>query len=537
MTPTDTHKLLVTEGNAQGREIVIGSGDLLIGRLADSDDGRLADDLELSRRHARITHLPDGAIEIEDLGSTNGTYVNGQRLMTRRRLEPGDVIEVGQTKLSLLDASGRAAQPTRFGAVRPAAGTTPRTPLTPPAGVGAGAPAAAAASTAPRPPRRGGGVSRPAIAAAAVVGALVIGGVAFAVGSGGGDDGEDTKVAKSPIEPATLTIAQQIKKNSPSTVEISTKGPGFNRGRKTTISGGGSGIVVDAEKGLVLTNAHVVAGQTSIKAKVADGTEVSARVVSQAPCEDLALVSLRPTPKKLVEAALGTSAKVAAGDRVIALGYPSAFEERLNDRTLQASEGIVSAPTGKTSLGASSPSLPEVIQHQAPLNAGNSGGPLFNEQGQVIGVNTFTSARGGSQNQNAAIGVDRVKSLLADLEAGKNSGYVGWQLLPLSGGSLPLRPRTTGREGSALVVLSVDAGSSADKKHFDFGDTIYEIDGTPVRKIQDVCDIMNSKASGDTIRVEGYRFPPLSLYGVRLNGYQSEIVRAGLHFRRTIKLR
>lgn len=515
MTPTDTHKLLVTDGNAKGREIVIGAGEFLIGRLADDDNGRLADDAELSRRHARIMRTPDGGIEIEDLGSTNGTYVNDQRVETRRRLEPGDVIEVGQTKLSVLDEHGRAAQPTRFGTVRPVAGATPVTPL----------------ATPKRPARQ---IPRPAIAAAAIVGGLAVAGVTVALASGGEDDKQQRR---SPIEPAKLTVAQQIKKGSPSTVELSTRGPGFSRGRKTTLSGGGSGIVVDAEKGLVLTNAHVVSGQTSIKAKVADGTEVSARVVSQAPCEDLALVSLRPTPKTLIEAKFGTSAKVAAGDRVIALGYPSAFEERINDRALQASEGIVSAPTGKTSLGLASPSLPEVIQHQAPLNAGNSGGPLFNERGEVIGINTFSSGRAASQNQNAAIGIDRVKSLLADLEAGKNSGFVGWRLLPMTGGQLPLRPRTTGRQGSALVVLSVDAGSPADKKKFEFGDTIYEIDGTPVRKFQDVCDIVNSKASGDTIRVEGYRFPPLALYGARLNSLQSAIVRGGLHFKRTIKLR
>ena len=129
MTTDDTHKLLVTDGNAKGREIVIGSGEFLIGRLADDDDGRLADDLELSRRHARIMRTLDGGIEIEDLGSTNGTYVNDQKVTTRRRLEPGDVIEVGQTRLSVLDAAGRSAQPTQFGRVRPAAQETPRTPL------------------------------------------------------------------------------------------------------------------------------------------------------------------------------------------------------------------------------------------------------------------------------------------------------------------------------------------------------------------------------------------------------------------------
>ena len=526
MTPTDTHKLLVTDGNANGREIVIGAGEFVIGRLADDDNGRLADDPELSRRHARIQATPDGGIEIQDLGSTNGTYVNNERVTTRRRLQAGDIVEVGQTKLSVLDPLGRSAQPTQFGRVR--SQDTPRTPLAVPV-----APALAAKQ--PTVPSRA--IPRGALIGGGVFAALAITGVAVALASGGGDKEDDGNAVKSPIEPKTLTVAQQIKKGSPSTVELTTRGPGFNRGRKTTLSGGGSGIVVDAEKGLVLTNAHVVAGQTSIKAKVGTGPEISARVVSQAPCEDLALVSLRPTPKTLVEAQLGTSSKVQAGDRVIALGYPAAFEERVSDRTLQASEGIVSAPTGKTRLGNASPSLPEVIQHQAPLNGGNSGGPLFNEAGEVIGVNTFTSGRGGSQNQNAAIGIDRVKSMLADLQAGKNSGFVGWQLLPMTGGQLPLRPRTTGRQGSALVVLSVDAGSPADKKKFEFGDTIYEIDGTPVRKFQDVCDILNSKSSGDTIRVEGYRFPPLSLYGARLNSLQSAIVRGGLHFKRTIKLR
>lgn len=525
MTPTDTHTLLVTDGNAKGREIVIHAADFLIGRLADDDNGRLADDPELSRRHAKIQATPDGGIEIEDLGSTNGTYVNNERVTTRRRLQAGDVVEVGQTKLQLLDPLGRAAQVTQFGRVRPGGQDTPRTPL--PA-----VPVAAANTTQPTVPSRA--IPRGALIGGGVVATLAVVGVAVALASGGEDD---KQAIKSPIEPTTLTVAQQIKRGSPSTVELSTRGPGFSRGRKTTLSGGGSGIVVDAEKGLVLTNAHVVAGQTSIKAKVADGTEVSARVVSQAPCEDLALVSLRPTPKSLIEAKLGSSSKLAAGDRVIALGYPSAFEERLSDRTLQASEGIVSAPSGKTTLGKASPALPEVIQHQAPLNGGNSGGPLFNERGEVVGVNTFTSGRSSSQNQNAAIAVDRVKQMLADLEAGKNSGYLGWQVLPLTGGQLPLRPRTTGRTGSALVVLSVDAGSPADKKKFEFGDTIYEIDGTPVRKFQDVCDIVNSKASGDTIRVEGYRFPPLSLFGARLNAFQSSILRAGLHFKRTIKLR
>ena len=156
----------------------------------------------------------------------------------------------------------------------------------------------------------------------------------------------------------------------------------------------------------------------------------------------------------------------------------------------------------------------------------------------MIGVNTFSSGRAASQNQNAAITVDRVKSMLADLEAGKNSGYVGWQLLPLTGGSLPLRPRTTGRQGSALVVLSASTPARPPTRSTSTSATrSTRSTARPVRKFQDVCDIVNSKASGDTIRVEGYRFPPLSLFGARLNPFQSAILRGALHFKRTIKLR
>ena len=110
------------------------------------------------------------------------------------------------------------------------------------------------------------------------------------------------------------------------------------------------------------------------------GPEISARVVSQAPCEDLALVSLRPTPKTLVEAQLGTSSEVQAGDRVIALGYPAAFEERGSDRTLQASEGIVPRRPARPGWGTRRRHCRRSSSTRRRSTAGNSGGPLFNRR-------------------------------------------------------------------------------------------------------------------------------------------------------------
>lgn len=539
MTPTDDfHTLQIDAGNARGSTVTLSEDEFVIGRLS-TPEGQLGDDPELSRQHARIRKTAGGDLEIEDLGSTNGTYVNDRRIQAPTRLRPGDVVEVGQTRMTVLDPVGRAAQPTAFGRVRPQPerqetrmpsasaprAAQPKRPLA--ASVGS-----SAAPAAVRELRRPASPPWRLIAAVAgLIGALV--GIVLAVSTAGGDD----KPKPKPGPPKPLTVAELIKKGSPSTIQINTRGPAFTPKGKDVQRGGGTGIVIDADKGLVLTNAHVVSGQTSVKAKPTGGAEVSARVISQAPCEDLAVVSLRPNPPGLVSATLGDSDKVQAGDRVTALGYPSAFESNIGNRRLQASDGIVSASSGKTSLGPASPAFPDVIQHQAPLNGGNSGGPLFNQRGEVVGINTFASAREQSQNQNAAIAVNRAKSLLADLSAGKNSGYLGWQLLPLSAGELPLRPGTSNHRGSALVVLSVDSGSPADRRKFTFGDTIYEIDGTPVHRFQDVCDIVNSKASGDTVRVEGYHLPPLGLFGASLNSLQAAIVREALGFKKTIKLR
>ena len=111
-------QLRVTEGKAEGERLAV-DGDVLIGRAADEAVGRLGDDPELSRRHARAWRGVEGELRIEDLGSANGTFVNDERLEGSRTLHAGDVVRVGQTLLAVTDASGRTPAPTQLGSTPP----------------------------------------------------------------------------------------------------------------------------------------------------------------------------------------------------------------------------------------------------------------------------------------------------------------------------------------------------------------------------------------------------------------------------------
>jgi S1-C subfamily serine protease len=504
----------VIAGKASGKDIQL-DGEFLIGRAAESEDGKLGDDPEISRNHARIVRRAGDQLAIEDLGSTNGTFVNGKRIDKAEVLRPGDTVKVGTTTLQVLDAAGQAPQATALGTVpqqeqetseqatqaapgpqaaAPAAPVQPARPAAPapaaqpPAAPPPGAPPGAPPQVPPRPPQpaRPSGSKRGPIIAG-VVGALVLIGVAVAavVLLTGGDD-----------EPETLSTRQIIDQNRAAVVSINTRGPGRDEdGDRTTVAGGGTGVVIDARRGLVLTNAHVVGGQSSIKAKVGN-TEANAVVLGQAPCEDLAVLELRPKPAGLKQAQLGRARTARAGDRVTVLGYPGAFEESSTDRRLQATDGTVSSGISSATLHPALPKYPAVIQHQAPLSPGNSGGPLFNDKGEVIGINTVSTSgvsEGSRQNQNGAISIDRARSQLADLRSNEDSGYLGWQLQPFD-----LR-----RLGTTLIVLGVDPNSPADRANLVFGDAVTEIDDTKVNSVADVCDIVGSKSSGDRLKVSG----------------------------------
>lgn len=333
-----------------------------------------------------------------------------------------------------------------------------------------------------------------------------IAGVLFVAGCGGDDE---------PDEPETKDPQTVISESSPGVVEI--------YGKYNDEPVGGSGFIYDAGPPVrILTNSHVVEGLSSLQVKVGDQLPtVSAQVVAQAPCDDVAVLELPSPPPEIASLPLGDSDAVASGAQVVALGYPANFQ-RYKQQTVSSTEGSVSNPDlVGNQISEDLPTYPALLQHTAALNPGNSGGPLMDDQGEVVGVNTLSRSGRGAQGQYYSIDINAVKSLLPDLEAGTDRAYVGWAIAPLDlvppviriadyinsyGFSVATAKANVNfdeRELDGLYVLGdVDSGSPADKKIFG-GDLITEIDGTSVKSVNQVCKILQSKTPGDSIRVSG----------------------------------
>jgi len=518
--------LVITEGPAAGTSIPLES-ELLIGRTAENE-GKLGDDPELSRQHARVSPSPDGGLQIEDLGSTNGTFVNGQRVDGTVPIRPGDSVKVGTTTMQVLDPSGKAPARTKLGAAPPPdpkrttaqpAPPPPAQPTSPPSAQPAPAaqqPAPAQAAAPPagaapvghgadaqrQPPparpapfqptpapggpggsRRGGG----GLIAAAAVLVLLIGGAGVLV----------ALYARGSIDLGLASSPEEIVDEAgPGTVRIATRFRDIRQATEQARGGGGTGIVVDAEGGRVLTNEHVVRGASSIEV-FKGGERSSARVVASAPCEDLAVIELDPPPDGLEALTFGDAEDLEAGDSVVALGFPSSLAGRGGpSRRLVATQGTVSVPETSSELGAELPRYRSLVQHQAPISGGNSGGPLLNESGEVVGVNTLRPTSASDiQGQSYSIQSNYVERLLPDLLAGEDRNDVGWNLR---------LAREIGLRGGGLInVDDSDGGSPADRAGIRFLDVIARVDGSSVNAFTDVCRVLNSRGPGDRIRVEG----------------------------------
>ena len=242
-----------------------------------------------------------------------------------------------------------------------------------------------------------------ALAAGAAVLALLAGGLAL-TGVLGGDDVSDGDVA------ALVSAA------SDQTVRI--------LARVGAEEGSGSGWVLDAEQGLVVTNFHVVNGGQDFAVAV-DGADRTAEVVGAAPCDDLAVLKLTETDG-LRDLPLAKSGSIEQGEPVVALGFAAGAGEA--DR-LTSTTGVVSVPSQP--LTAPSPDTPDfrdVLQTDAAINPGNSGGPLVDANRRLVGVNTAVLLeRGGVPLQNIgyAIGVDRVRDVVGELRERRSQSWIG----------------------------------------------------------------------------------------------------------------
>jgi putative serine protease PepD len=267
-----------------------------------------------------------------------------------------------------------------------------------------------------------------------------------------------------------LNVKAILAKVEPAVVDISARGP---QGL-----GQGTGIVVDAAKGLILTNAHVIESGTQITVtSPTDKQARSATVVGADPDHDVAVVKVDPSG--LVAAELGNSGDAQVGDDVVAIGNALGLR---GDPSV--TRGIVSG------LGRSVGQLTGMIQTDAAINPGNSGGPLVNAQGQVIGINTAIA--GQAQNIGFAIPIDTARSIMAQLTGGQAAAPTAF--LGVS--------TTDADDGSpGAVVADVTAGSPADQGGIRVGDRIIAVDGTKVPGAAELRGIVQSHKPDETVKV------------------------------------
>ena len=250
----------------------------------------------------------------------------------------------------------------------------------------------------------------------------------------------------------------------------------------------GSGFII-RQDGLIVTNNHVVKDEKSVKVTLDDGTELNAKVLGTDPRTDIAVLKV-DAAKPLPFIQLGNSRDVRPGEWVVAMGNPFGL-----GGTVTA--GIVSAVSRDIGSGP----YDQFIQVDAPINQGNSGGPLFTQDGKVIGMNTaIFSPTGGSVGIGFAIPSDMIRTISGQLVATGHvtRGYVGVGTQAISGAmAKALRlPETTG-----ALLASVVAGSPAAKAGLQPGDVIEAVNGQKIDSPRDLALTVASVAPGDEAKI------------------------------------
>jgi S1-C subfamily serine protease len=414
--------LRVESGSQAGRTVPIGRNALVIGRDPEAD--LVLDDDRVSRRHAALVADGPAQLLLRDLSSTNGTWLDDRRVEGAASVSAGARIRIGATWLAIVE---REAAP-------PAAATTSIDQ----SGV-----------RRLQEELRHGNRRVMMLTVGVAVSLLLVIVVAATVLTGRRSPAAD----RSPAD-----IAADAR---PGTVQVR----GQLNGRRVAA---GSGWVLDADQGLIVTNHHVVSGASSYTVAV-DGRNRAARLVATAPCDDLALLRVddRATMRALP---LGAQADLRQGDQVVALGYPV---NAASDNSLTITVGVVSVVRTTADGGR----LSNVVQTDAAINPGNSGGPLLGGNGQLVGVNTLTleSENGVPvQNQNYAIGVDRVREVTQVLRRGQSPAWTGlWVEEPTGDSQL----ERLARQAEALLVLGVAPGTPAEVAGVDGLMLLTHIDG------------------------------------------------------------
>ena len=363
----------------------------------------------------------------------------------------------------------------------------------------------------PAPPAgsRGGRGSLRAAAIGALVGAvvaaLVAGGLVAALDDD--DDGGEVRTVEAgpaALDDEALDIRALLEVIEPSVVAIETgvltESP---LGDLDLGQAAGTGIIL-SEDGVVLTNNHVVEGATNIEVTVQDGKTYEADLLGSSPRDDVALVKLRDA-NGLDAAELGNSEGLQVGDEVVAIGNALALGDEPT-----VTRGIVSAKDREIQAEVQGQPirLEGLIQTDAAINSGNSGGPLVDAAGRVVGVNTAV-AGGQAQNIGFAIAIDTIKPLIERLEEGEGevvaSAFLGVETVPVDALSDEVRESLELETDTGALVRNVVPNSAADDAGFRSGDVITKIDDTEIESPEDLGEAIAEHEPGDTVTVEWER--------------------------------
>jgi S1-C subfamily serine protease len=372
--------------------------------------------------------------------------------------------------------------------------------------------------------------------AALVVAALLGGGAALGIGTAVWDGGTTTVIRESgngaPASVASFddgqsagTVAKVYRDAAPGVVQVTSnvvsEDPFFGEQRAQSL---GSGFVIDKD-GHIVTNYHVIQGADEVFVNFSGEDRIKARIVGADPSTDIAVLKIDAHRRALTPLQLGNSDSIHVGDAVIAIGNPFGLDRTATAGIVSALQRQIQAPSGFT--------IDKVIQTDAAINKGNSGGPLLNAGGRVIGVNTQIET-GGTSEGNVGIGfavpVNTVREVASEImEHGRvDHPYLGVEMqtideevaksfnLPAEKGVLI----TSVRPGSPADEAGLRGGSTSviveGNSYVIGGDVVTKADGRPVETADELREIVTSKEPGDTLTLEVKRDDKTEIVKVEL---------------------